>query len=65
MFLLVEYCLLKPEKMFELNWFNVAIATTGRLGLRCLPIAYWNVGEMQVFSFSKRSLGCFGKEKKT
>ena len=22
-----------PEKMFELNLFNVAIATTGRLGL--------------------------------
>ena len=27
----VDYCLLKSPKMFELNWFNVAITTTGRL----------------------------------
>ena len=44
--------------------FNFAIATTGRPDLRCLPTAYWNVVEMEVFSYSKRSLGCFGKEKK-
>ena len=31
-FLQVDYSLLKPQKRFELNWFNVAITTTGRLG---------------------------------
>ena len=30
-FLQVEYCLLKPQKRFELKLFNVAITTTGRL----------------------------------
>ena len=42
-FLQVDYCLLKTQKWFELNWFNVAIATTGRLGLRWLPTVSWKV----------------------
>ena len=29
--------LLKPQKMFELNLFNVAITTTGELALRWFP----------------------------
>ena len=54
----------ETKKMFELNWFNAAIATTGRLGLRWLPTVSWKVGEMQIFAFSKRSLGYLGTEKK-
>ena len=54
----------ETKKMFELNWFNAAIATTGRLGLRWLPTVSWKVGEMQIFTFSKRSLGYLEKEKK-
>ena len=42
-FLQVDYCLLKSQKRFELNWFNVAITTTGRLGLRWLPTVSWKV----------------------
>ena len=30
-----ELTFTEPEKFFEINLFNVAIATTGRLGLRC------------------------------
>ena len=44
-FLQVDYCLLKPQKRFELNWFNVAITTTGRLGLRWFPTVSWKVGK--------------------
>ena len=58
----VDYCLLKPQKRFELNWFNVAITTTGRLGLRWLPTVSWKVGEMQIFAFSNRSLGTESNE---
>ena len=36
-FLEVDYCLLKTQKRFELNLFNVPVTTTGRLGLRWLP----------------------------
>ena len=32
-FLQVDYCLLKPQKCFELRWFNIAMTTTGGLGL--------------------------------
>ena len=53
----------ETRKMFELNWFNVAIATTGRLDLRWLSTVSWKVGEMQISAFSKHSLGYFGKEK--
>ena len=56
-FLQVDYCLLKSPKWFELIWFNVAITTTGRLGLRWLPTVSWKVGKMQIFAFSNRSLG--------
>ena len=52
-FLKVHYCLLNTKR-FELNWFNVAVTTTGRLGLRWLPTVSWKVGY---------SLGYFGKEK--
>ena len=44
-------------KRFELNWFNVAITATGRLGLRWLPTVSWKVGKIQIFAFSNRSLG--------
>ena len=30
-FLQVDYCLLKPQKRLELNWFNVTITATGIL----------------------------------
>ena len=49
--------LLKPQKNFELNWFNVAITTTGELALRWLPTVAWKVREMQIFAFSNCSLG--------
>ena len=51
--------------MFKLNLFNVAIATTGRLSLRWLPTVSWKVGEMQIFAFSRRSLGYLGKKTET
>ena len=54
-FLQVGYCLLKSQKWFEL--INVAITTTGRLGLRWLPTVSRKVGEMQLFEFSNHSLG--------
>ena len=44
----------ETTKRFELNKFNVAITTTGRLGLRWLPTVSWR---MQIFAFSNRSLG--------
>ena len=40
-------------KRFELNWSNVAITTTARLGLRWLPTVSWKVVKMQIFAFSK------------
>ena len=39
------------------------VATTERLGLRWLPMVFLKVGGMQIFAFSKRSLGYFGKDK--
>ena len=55
----------ETRKKYELNWFNVAmqVATTGKLGLRWLPTVSWKVWGMQIFAFSKRSLGYFEKDK--
>ena len=52
-FLQVDYYLLKPQKRFELNWFNVAITTTGRLDLRWLPTISWKVVKMQIYLHSQ------------
>ena len=52
----------ETTKMFELNWFNVAITRLDlRLGLRWLPTVSWKVGEMQIFAFSNCPHGYFKK----
>ena len=49
--------------MFQLNWFNIAIATTGRHGLRCFLMFLEKSGKCKYLHFSKHPLGYIGKEK--
>ena len=46
---------IETTKRFESNLFNVAITTTGRLGLRWVPTVSWKVEKMQIFAFSNIS----------